>query len=85
MILRTKNNPCYRCKDRELYCHDNCYRYATYKQKMERASKAAREHKEINNYIHTVVCATRNAKGDLILKWDKNKRYIYRGMFSYEI
>ncbi len=25
------------------------------------------------------------AKGDLILKWDKNKRYIYRGMFSYEI
>mgnify|MGYP000845246834 CR=1 FL=1 len=62
MILRTKNNPCYRCKDRELYCHDNCYRYATYKQKMERASKAAREHKEINNYIHTVVCATRNGQ-----------------------
>ncbi len=62
MILSSKLNPCYRCKDRELYCHDNCYKYTAYKRKMEKASKAAREHKEINNYIHTVVCATRNGQ-----------------------
>lgn len=62
MILRAKNNPCYRCKNRTLYCHDNCNRYANYRCELDQVNKAAKQNKEVNNYIHNVVCAIRSGE-----------------------
>lgn len=45
------SKPCYHCKDREIYCHDDCMFYQEYTKELEKKKEYFKEGKAYSSYV----------------------------------
>lgn len=46
----SKNNPCYKCEDRQPLCHSTCSDYLAFKEKLNKVAEAKRKYNEELSY-----------------------------------
>ena len=49
------NNPCWNCKEREMYCHSDCDKYLEHKEILEKKKTFLEVDKIFGNYVYHAV------------------------------
>lgn len=47
-----KSNPCYKCEERHLKCHDACEKYAAWKAERQKRKEEELGDKQMNRLMH---------------------------------